>query len=87
MSYHLESEMRETEKLWNCPINRSLLAAAGLLGLTALILSWVSPFFTLFVTVTLGVMYLIFAVAAIDSKDRHRAVHEQPEPELSARET
>ena len=79
--------MREIRKLWNCPINRSLLAAAGLLGLTSLMLSWVSPLLTLFVTVTLGVMFLIFAVAAIERKDSQPAVPEQPEPGLSTPRT
>ncbi len=79
--------MKEIKKLWDCQINRGLLAAAGLLGLTSLMLSWVSPLLTLFVTVTLGVMFLIFAVAAIERDDRHRESHEQPEPALSTRET
>ena len=79
--------MNEIKKLWNCQINRGLLAAAGLLGLTSLMLSWVSPLLTLFVTVTFGVMYLIFAVSAIARDDRHREGHEQPEPALGTRET
>ena len=87
MSDHLEGEMREISKLWNCQINRGLLVAAGLLGLISLPLSWVSPLVTLFVTVTFGVAYLISAVAAIDRKDREHAVHEQPEPEPSGRGT
>ncbi len=72
--------MNEIKKMWECQINRSLLAAAGLLGLRSFMLSWVSPLFTLFVTVTLGVTYLILAVAAIERKDRQRAVAE-PKPD------
>ena len=78
-------ESGTTDKSYH--LERGLLAAAGLLGLTSLMLSWVSPLLTLFVTVTLGVMFLIFAVAAIEGEDRHRAVDEQPEPGLSTRRT
>ena len=83
MSYHLESEMREKTKLRNCHINRGLLAAAGVLGLTFLLPSWLSPLVTLFITVAFGVTYLIFAVVAIDHNDNQRAIHQHGEPSLT----
>ena len=61
--------MREIKEPWNRRINRSLLAAAGLLGLSSLLLSWLSLLVTLFIMVTFAVTYLIFAVAAAGHKD------------------